>query len=82
MSDLQAEIDRNFEAFQEELPKLSAYHGKYALLRHGKIVTFYDTIGDAVSTGKAMYDDKLFSVQLVTTQPVDLGFLSHALHSG
>jgi hypothetical protein len=78
---IQAEVDNNFEAFQKELPNLSAQRGKYALMRHGEIVNFYDTMNDAVSTGNTVYQDKLFSVQLVTTQPVDLGFLSHALHS-
>ena len=78
---LQAEVDKNFEAFQKELPKLSAHQGKYALMRHGKIVNFYDTLADAVSTGDAIYEDKIFSVQLVTNQPVDLGFLSHAVYS-
>ena len=79
--DIQEEVDRNFEAFQRELPKILDHQGKHALMRSGKIINYYDTIGDAVSTGKAIYSDNVFSVQLVTTQPIDLGFLSHALSS-
>ncbi len=76
---LQAEIDRNFDAFQLELPKLAQHQGKFALMRQGKIVNFYDTLADAVSTGSAVYEDGIYSVQRVTDQPVDLGFLSHAV---
>ena len=82
MSDIQKEVDQNFEVFRKELPNLASHHGKYALMRHGKIINFYDTLQDAYSTGAAIYDDKIFSVQLVTNQPIDLGFLSHAVHSG
>jgi hypothetical protein len=78
---LQQEVDKNFEAFQKELPKLSAHQGKFALMRHGKIINFYDTLADAVSTGNSVYDDKIFSVQRVTSAPTDLGFLSHAMYS-
>jgi hypothetical protein len=77
---LQTEVDRNFDAFQIELPKLTRHQGKFALMRHGKIINFYDTLADAVSTGNAIYKDRLFSVQRVTDQPVDLGFLSHAMY--
>jgi hypothetical protein len=77
---LQAEVDANFEAFQRELPRLTAHQGKFALMRNGHIVNFYDTLGDAVSTGNAIYTDRIFSVQRVTDKPVDLGFLSHAMH--
>lgn len=79
---LQREIDRNFAEFQKMLPELSEHADKFALMRHGKIINFYDTLHDAYSTGQAMFEDGEFSVQKVTNQPVDLGFLSHAVHSG
>jgi len=79
--DIQEEVDRNFEAFQRELPNILHFQGKHALMHDGKIINYYDTIGDAISTGRSMYRDNLFSVQLVTIQPVDLGFFSHALSS-
>ena len=80
MSNRQAEVDRNFEAFQILLPTLEDKSGKFALMRQGKIVNFYDTLADAYSTGESIYADGIFSVQKVTTVPVDLGFLSHAVH--
>jgi hypothetical protein len=38
------------------VPNLKALQGKYFLMRHGKIVNFYDTLDDAHSTGVAVYD--------------------------
>ncbi len=80
MNAVQHEVDRNYEEFQKLLPTLDDKSGKFALMREGRIINFYDTFADAYTTGKAVYDDRLFSVQRVTTEPVDLGFLSHALH--
>jgi hypothetical protein len=77
---LQTEIDRNFDIFQRELPNLTRHEGKFALMRHGDIINFYDTLADAVSTGNAIYEDRIFSVQRVTDKPIDLGFLSHAMY--
>jgi hypothetical protein len=65
MSDIQRESEQNFAAFQTMVPKLEALAGKYFLMRHGKIINFYDTLDDAHSTGVAVYDDKLFSVCLL-----------------
>ena len=82
MSDkkIQDEIDANLEVFRREKPNLLAEnHGKYALLRHQEFAGFYDTIQDAVTAGDSAYNDGLFSVQLVTETPVDLGFYSHAM---
>jgi hypothetical protein len=78
----QAEIDRNYEVFMSMLPQLEDKAGKFALMRDGKIINFYDTLADAYSTGQSIYSDGLFSIQKVTNRPVDLGFLSHAMHIG
>jgi len=81
--DRQAEADRNFEAFQKKLPELLKEHaGKFALLRDGEIVQFFDTARDAMVHGQSEFEDGLFSVQEVTEQVTDLGFFSHALHFG
>ena len=68
MSDIQKEVDQNFEAFQRELPNHKARRDKYFLMRHGKIINVYDTLQDAYSTGAAVYDDKMFSVCLMRAQ--------------
>jgi hypothetical protein len=74
------EVERNFHAFQELLPTIAAKQaGKFALMRDGKIVEFFDTAHDAALAGQKLYpDDQLFSVQEVTATPVNLGFLSYA----
>jgi hypothetical protein len=83
MTARQQEIDANLQFFLAELPRLlSAHRGKFALLRHGKIEGFYDTVMDAVQTGNKLFDDKIFSVQKVTDTGADLGYYSHAVHLG
>jgi hypothetical protein len=79
----QEEVDRNFEFFQQELPRLLQERmGKFALIRDCKITGFYDTAQDAHTAGSQLYEDGLFSVQQVTESIVDLGFYSHAVHMG
>ena len=77
---LREQIERNYGAFEEQLPALVAtQRGKFALMRDGQIIEFFDTARDAYVTGKQLFEqDKLFSVQEVTETPVDLGFFSHA----
>lgn len=78
---LQAEVDANFEAFQKMLPDLlSREANRWALMRHGECVGFYDTLRDAHVAARALYDDKLFSVQQVSFAVVDLGWFSHAVY--
>ena len=79
----QEEIDRNFEFFQAELPNLLGIkRGKYALIRECKITGFYDTAEDAYTAGSQLFQDGLYSIQLVTEAIGDLGFYSHAMHLG
>ena len=81
MNDLiRKQIEMNYEAFEEELPGLlSAHRGKFALMRNGEIVEFFDTARDAWVTGQKLFDNRMFSVQQVTEIPIDLGFFSHAM---
>ena len=56
----QEEIDINFDFFQKELPRLLGSNlGKYALIRDSKITGFYDTIGDAHTSGSQLFSDGL-----------------------
>ena len=78
---LQKEIDANFEAFQKMLPELLQREAnRWALMRHGECVDFYDSLRDAHTAGRALYEDGLFSVQQVSAAAVDLGWFSHAMH--
>ncbi len=64
---IQAEVDANFEAFQKMLPALMLREAnRWALMRRGKCVGFYDTLRDAHVAAQALYDDDLFSVQQVS----------------
>jgi hypothetical protein len=78
---LRKQIEINYKAFQERLPSILAiFRGKFALMRDGRIVDFFDTARDAYIAGKSIFkDDQLFSVQEVVETPVDLGFFSHAM---
>lgn len=59
----QEEVDRNFEAFNKELPKLlSTHQGKYALMRDAEIKGFYDTAIDAFTSANQLFPDGLFSI--------------------
>jgi len=78
---IREQVLRNYEVFQEKLSSLVATHGgKFALMRDGEIVDFFDTVRDAYVAGQNLFEkDALFSVQEVVGTPVDLGFFSHAL---
>jgi hypothetical protein len=79
-NDKQQEVRTNFDVFMQQLPNLLAAHkGKFALMRHGQIVEFFDTPGDANRAGAKLFVDGLFSIQQVTESPIDLGFFSHAV---
>ncbi|MBI4953428.1 MAG: hypothetical protein HY908_15465 [Myxococcales bacterium] len=82
MGDVRREqIDANYKAFEAQLPKLlEQYAGKFALMREGAIIDFFDTAHDAFVAGRRLYaSDGLFSIQEVVGAPVDLGFFSHAV---
>jgi hypothetical protein len=75
-----AEVERNYAAFAQKLPALLKTHrGKFALMRHGEIAAFFDTLSDTVRSGKLKFEDGDFSVQEVTDRSVNLGFYSYAL---
>jgi hypothetical protein len=76
-TDLKSEVDMNFDYFERNLAKLLPDHaGQYALLRHCEIIDFFDGAGEAYRTGLSRYPDRLFSIQEVDPEPVDLGFFS------
>lgn len=83
MDDIQPkhdEVERNYAAFAPKLPALLKTHrGKFALMRRGDIIGFFDTLGDAVRSGRLKFGEEYFSVQEVTDSSVNLGFYSYAL---
>jgi len=75
------QVEINYREFEKLLPSLlPAHKGKFALMRNGEIVEFFDTVGDAYLAGQKIFaEDKLFSVQEIVEIPVNLGFFSYAL---
>jgi len=78
---LKDQIQQNYRAFVALLPDLlTSQRGKFALMRDGKVVEFFDTARDPYVAGSALFKtDQLFSVQEIVETPVDLGFFSHAV---
>ena len=73
-----AQIDQNYDAFQRSLASVLPDHrDEYALMRDREIVGYFKSVGDAYRTGLSRYDDRLFSIQEVTDEPIDLGLFSH-----
>ena len=76
---LRSQVEGNYEAFTTRLNEFIPSHvNRYALMRNGEIVEFYNTYTDAWRTGNKFFEDGLFSIQKVTRTPVDLGFYSRA----
>ena len=76
----QEEVDRNFDFFKQELPRLMPKHqGQYALLKDAKIVEFFDSMRDAKKYAELAFADRLYSIQKVTDRIVNLGILGTQL---
>jgi hypothetical protein len=76
-----AEVKANFSAFQAKLSELVQTHaGKFAVIIHGEIIEFFDTIGDAAKFAAKMFEDDMYSVQEVTERKIELGFFAIALN--
>ncbi|HEX8387387.1 MAG TPA: hypothetical protein VF636_00095 [Sphingomonas sp.] len=73
-----SQIDLNYDVFQRTLSTILPKHrNEYALMRDREIVGFFASAGDAYRAGLARYSDRVFSIQEVTDEPVDLGLFSH-----
>lgn len=76
---LKQEIDNNYDFLQRRLALLLPEHeGQYALLRTCRVEGFFDQPGDAYREAQTRFDDGIFSIQKVTSEPLDLGFFSYA----
>ncbi|MFN3387378.1 MAG: hypothetical protein ACK40O_00470 [Allosphingosinicella sp.] len=80
---VEVEIERNYAAFKDMLPKLlSNAEGQYALLHNQQLEGIFPTPGEAERAGYAQFKNQQYSIQLVSETPVDLGFYSYALAQG
>jgi hypothetical protein len=81
MPTIQEEVDKNYEEFLKLLPSIIRDHrGEYALMKDGKIITFFLTSVDARAAADSFITDGLFSIQQVTDLPIDLGYFNYAIH--
>ena len=82
LSKHEKQVQDNFIAFKKMRPELpKEVFGKFALLRDGEIVEYFDSAGDALKYGKLKFEsDGLFSIQEVTYRIVDFGHYSHVNH--
>lgn len=75
------EIARNYDAFQRRLSEyLPQHRDEYALLKAGEVQGFYPTPGEADREGWHRFADRLYSIQQVTSEPIDLGCYANAVH--
>ena len=73
------EVSLNYQVFLSELPALMArVKGGYALYRRQCLVEVFDSPPAALSYGFSTFPDRLFSVQEITDEPLDLGGLFDA----
>ena len=78
----QKEVDDNFTTFQQLMsdnkipPEMN---GRYALMNSKEIKGYYTTWNDAYQSGLLKYEDKIFSIQEISRNVVDLGYYSHAI---
>lgn len=80
---VEVEIERNYAAFKDMLPDLIREHqGQYALLHNQELEGVYPSAGDADRAGYRKFADAPYSIQLVSDEPIDLGFYSYALSKG
>lgn len=79
----QNEVDKNFEIFLKKLPKIIEKHiEQFALMHDGKNIGYFSTFEDARTAAEIIYGDSIYSIQEVTTTPIDLGYFSHAVVFG
>ncbi len=75
------QLEKNFAAMSQKINDYLPIHAnKYALMRDGEVVEFYNDWESAYKTGAKFYEDGIFTIQQVTKTPVDLGYFSHAVH--
>jgi hypothetical protein len=80
---LEAEIQRNYATFVQLLGDLLPRDmGRYALLHDCRLAGVFDTPSEAARMGFAKFGHEHYSIQMVTDEPVDLGFMSNAVRSG
>ena len=76
---LRSEIASNFDFFQRTLSEhLRAHAGQFALIKARRVHGYFDTPSEADNVGWSHFADKIYSIQQVTPEPVELGLYANA----
>jgi len=79
---IQEEVDRNFDFFKRELPRLiQAHRGQFALLRDAAVVEYFDTFWDADKYAEKVFPDLIYSIQEVDDTAADLGSIGMFMYA-
>ena len=79
----QSETDRNYEAFQAQLPEILPNHaGQFALMHEARIIRYFDNSLSATVAGAKEFGKNRYSVQEVTAEVEHLGFYSYVGGTG
>jgi hypothetical protein len=63
----QHQVDQNYENFRRLMPELLRDHpGKYAVMREGIVIKFFDTFCDAIHFARVRYTNSNYSIEEVT----------------
>ena len=76
------EVEKNYEAFKKELPKLlkkKSQVGKFSIWSNQKLIKIYPTFSKAVEEAVKQFPKGNFSIQEITDKPIQLGFASLCL---
>lgn len=69
-----AEATSNYQAFLADFPTLAANNkGGYAVYRNRRLIKVFADFSCALTYGIETYEDRLFSIQEITDEPVTLG---------
>ena len=74
---IQQEVDRNYVAFQKMVFPTHD-KGKFAILRDGKVVEIMNNSADAHKMARRIFEDRIYSVQEIGADPVELGWYSYS----
>jgi hypothetical protein len=58
------------------------HHGQFALIHNQQLAGIFDSPSEAARSGFAEFGETHYSIQQITDEPVDLGFMSNAIREG
>ena len=76
---VETEVLGNREVFRAAYPTLIGDHqGRYAVYRHRELIQIFDSFRSALAYCGRAFSDRIFSIQEITAEAVDVGWFVHA----